>query len=146
MKRFSRIFFYLRNQKSRIAGYLVFNVLSIIFSLVSLTMLAPFLDLLFSKEEPLTIRPPFTLNSEGILGQLKYGLSYLILHYGYSQALIAICITIILSILFKNLFLYLGFRMLIPLRNRIMTRFREDLYDKILALPVSYFTEQRKAI
>jgi ATP-binding cassette, subfamily B, bacterial MsbA len=144
MKRFSRIFFYLRNQKSRIAGYLVFNVLSIIFSLVSLTMLAPFLDLLFSKEEPLTIRPPFTLNSEGILGQLKYGLSYLILHYGYSQALIAICITIILSILFKNLFLYLGFRMLIPLRNRIMTRFREDLYDKILALPVSYFTEQRK--
>jgi subfamily B ATP-binding cassette protein MsbA len=144
MKRFSRIFFYLRNQKSRIAGYLVFNVLSIIFSLVSLTMLAPFLNLLFSKEEPLTVRPPFTFNSEGILGQLKYGLSYLILHYGYAQALIAICATIILSILFKNLFLYMGFRMLIPLRNRIMTRFREDLYDKILALPVSYFTEQRK--
>ena len=144
MKRFSRIFFYLRNQKSRIAGYLVFNVLSIIFSLVSLTMLAPFLDLLFSKEEPLTVRPVFTANSEGILSQLKYGLSYLIIHYGYPQALVAIVITIILSILLKNLFLYLGFRMLIPLRNRIMTRFREDLYDKILALPVSYFTEQRK--
>jgi subfamily B ATP-binding cassette protein MsbA len=144
MKRFSRIFFYLRNQKSRIAGYLVFNVLSIIFSLVSLTMLAPFLDLLFSKEKPLTVRPLFTANSEGILNQLKYGLSYLIIHYGYSRALIAIVITIILSILLKNLFLYLGFRMLIPLRNRIMTRFREDLYDKILALPVSYFTEQRK--
>lgn len=144
MKRFSRIFFYLRNQKSRIGGYLVFNVLSIIFSLVSLTMLAPFLDLLFSKEEPLRVKPVFTPNSEGILLQLKYGLSYLILHYGYPQALIAIVITIILSILLKNLFLYLGFRMLIPLRNRIMTRFREDLYDKILALPVSYFTEQRK--
>lgn len=144
MKRFSRIFFYLRNQKSRIAGYLVFNVLSIIFSLVSLTMLAPFLDLLFSKEQPLTVRPVFTPNSEGVLNQLKYGLSYLIIHYGYSRALIAIVVTIILSILLKNLFLYLGFRMLIPLRNRIMTRFREDLYDKILALPVSYFTEQRK--
>ncbi|HEY8897580.1 MAG TPA: ABC transporter ATP-binding protein [Niastella sp.] len=144
MKRFSRIFFYLRNQKSRIAGYLVFNVLSIIFSLVSLTMLAPFLDLLFSKEKPLTVRPLFTPNSEGVLNQLKYGLSYLIIHYGYSRALIAIVVTIILSILLKNLFLYLGFRMLIPLRNRIMTRFREDLYDKILALPVSYFTEQRK--
>jgi subfamily B ATP-binding cassette protein MsbA len=144
MKRFSRIFFYLRNQKSRITGYLVFNVLSIIFSLVSLTMLAPFLNLLFNKEKPVTVRPPFTWNSEGLLGQLKYGLSYLIVHHGYPTALIAICITIILSILFKNLFLYLGFRMLIPLRNRIMTRFREDLYDKILALPVSYFTEQRK--
>ena len=144
MKRFSRIFFYLRNQKSRISGYLVFNVLSIVFSLVSLTMLAPFLDLLFNKEKPLTVRPVFIFNSEGVLGQLKYGLSYLIIHHGYSTALIAIVLTIILSILFKNLFLYLGFRMLIPLRNRIMTRFREDLYDKILALPVSYFTEQRK--
>ncbi|THU37256.1 ABC transporter ATP-binding protein [Niastella caeni] len=144
MKRFSRIFFYLRNQKDRIIGYLVFNVLSIVFSLVSLTMLAPFLNLLFNKEKPLTVRPPLEWNSEGILAQLKYGLSYLIIHYGYPRALIAICITIILSILLKNLFLYLGVRMLIPLRNRIMTRFREDLYDKILALPVSYFTEQRK--
>ena len=144
MKRFSRIFFYLRNQKDRITGYLVFNVLSIIFSLVSLTMLAPFLNLLFNKEKPLTERPPLTWNSAGILAQLKYGLSYLIVHHGYPTALIAIVITIILSILLKNLFLYLGFRMLIPLRNRIMTRFREDLYDKILALPVSYFTEQRK--
>src|SRR5689334_14529012 len=103
MKRFSRIFFYLRSQKSRIVGYLVFNVLSIIFSLVSLTMLAPFLDLLFSREAPLTVRPPFTFNSEGILGQLKYGLSYLILHHGYSKALIAICGAIIFNILFKNL-------------------------------------------
>jgi subfamily B ATP-binding cassette protein MsbA len=144
MKRFSRIFFYLRNQKDRIIGYLVFNVLSIIFSLVSLTMLAPFLDLLFNKEKPLTKRPPLTWDSAGILDQLKYGLSYLIVHHGYPTALVAIVLTIIISILFKNLFLYLGFRMLIPLRNRIMTRFREDLYDKILALPVSYFTEQRK--
>jgi subfamily B ATP-binding cassette protein MsbA len=119
-------------------------VLSIIFSLVSLTMLAPFLNLLFNKEKPLIERPPLTWNSAGILSQLKYGLSYLIVHHGYPAALIAICLTIILSILLKNLFLYLGFRMLIPLRNRIMTRFREDLYDKILALPVSYFTEQRK--
>ncbi|OQP47060.1 antibiotic ABC transporter ATP-binding protein [Niastella yeongjuensis] len=144
MKRFSRIFFYLRDQKSRIVGYLVFNLLSIIFSLVSLAMLAPFLKLLFSNEPPLTVRPAVQWNSEGLMNQLKYGLSYLIIHYGYTQALIAICVSIILSILFKNLFLYLGFRMLIPLRNRIMTNFREDLYNKILVLPVSYFTDQRK--
>jgi ATP-binding cassette, subfamily B, bacterial MsbA len=144
MKRFSRIFFYLRNQKSRIAGYLVFNVLSIIFSLVSLTMLAPFLNILFNKEAPLTVRPIVEWSSKGLMEQLKYGLSYLMLHYGPPQALTVIVGSIIVSILLKNLFLYLGFRMLIPLRNRIMTRFREDLYDKILALPVSYFTEQRK--
>src|SRR3954465_10422257 len=144
MKRFSRIFFYLRDQKSRIVGYLVFNLLSIIFSLVSLAMLAPFLKLLFSNEPPLKVRPAVAWNSEGLMNQLKYGLSYLILHYGYTRALIAICASILISILLKNLFLYLGFRMLIPLRNRIMTNFREDLYNKILVLPVSYFTDQRK--
>jgi ATP-binding cassette, subfamily B, bacterial MsbA len=144
MKRFSRIFFYLRNQKDRIIGYLVFNVLSIIFSLVSLTMLAPFLNILFNKEPLVTVRPVVEWSSKGLMEQLKYGLSYLMLQYGPSQALAVICGTIIISILLKNLFLYLGFRMLIPLRNRIMTRFREDLYDKILDLPVSYFTDQRK--
>ena len=144
MKRFSRIFFYLRNQKSRIVGYLVFNLLSIVFSIVSLTMLVPFLKLLLSQEPPLTVRPPVVYDSAGLMNQIKYGLSYLIIHYGYTQALIAICITIISSILLKNLFLYLGFRMLIPLRNRIMTKFREDFYNKLLLLPVSYFTDQRK--
>ena len=144
MKRFSRIFFYLRDQKGKIVSYVVFNLLSIVFSLVSLAMLAPFLDILFNKEPPLTVKPVFVLNSAGVMEQLKYGLSYLILHYGYSQALMTICITIIVSILFKNFFLYLSYRMLIPMRNRIMTNFREDLYDKILVLPVSYFTDQRK--
>lgn len=145
MKRFSRIFFYLRNQKGKIVSYLIFNLLSIVFSLISLAMLAPFFSLLFSnKEKLLTVRPAFTFNSDGVTAQLKYGLSYLILHYGYPQALLAVCATIILSILLKNLFLYLSYRMLIPLRNRVMTNFREDLYDKILVLPVSYFTDQRK--
>jgi ATP-binding cassette, subfamily B, bacterial MsbA len=144
MKRFSRIFFYLRSQKGKIVSYLVFNLLSIIFSLVSVAMLAPFLDLLFSREAPLTVRPEPVFSSEGLMAQFKYGLSYLIIHYGHAKALIAVCITIIISVLFKNLFLYLSYRMLIPLRNRIMTNFREDLYDKILVLPVSYFTDQRK--
>lgn len=144
MKRFSRIFFYLRDQKGKIVAYLVFNLLSIIFSLVSLAMLAPFLEVLFSDRAPVTEQPPFVFSSDGIMDQLGYGLSYLKINYGPAKALLAVCLVIIISILFKNLFLYLSFRMLIPLRNRIMTNFREELYDKILVLPVSYFTEQRK--
>lgn len=144
MKRFSRIFFYLRNQKGRIGLYVLFNFLSIIFSLVSLAMLAPFLQLLFNIEGLITEEPVFSFTSSGIINYLKYLLSYLILHYGKIQALAAICITVILSVLLKNLFLYLSYRMLIPIRNSVMTRLRDDLYEKILVLPVSYFTEQRK--
>jgi subfamily B ATP-binding cassette protein MsbA len=144
MKRFSRIFFYLRDQKGKIVLYVVFNLLSILFSLVSLAMLAPFLKLLFLQEAPVTERPVWTFNSDGVMAQLKYGLSYLINNYGFAQALAIVCLVIIFSILFKNLFLYLSYRTLIPMRNKVMTNFREDLYDKILILPVSYFTDQRK--
>ena len=144
MKQFSRIFFYLRNQKGKIVSYLVFNLLSIVFSLVSLAMLAPFLKLLFSEDVPLMEKPPVVFSSDGLMALLRYGLSYLKTTYGPAVTLIVICVVILISILFKNLFLYLSFRMLIPLRNRVMTNFREDLYNKILVLPVSYFTDQRK--
>src|SRR5690606_37660322 len=55
-----------------------------------------------------------------------------------------ICIVIVIAILFKNLFIYGAFRMIVPMRNKVMTRFRTDLFDKILRLPVGYFTEKRK--
>jgi subfamily B ATP-binding cassette protein MsbA len=144
MKRFSRILFYLRDQKGKIGLYVLFNFLSIIFSLVSLAMLAPFLQLLFGIEKKVLEEPVLTGSSTSIMNYLKYLLSYLIDHYGPVKALAAICITVIISVLFKNLFYYLSYRMLIPIRNSVMTRLRDDLYEKILVLPISYFTDQRK--
>jgi subfamily B ATP-binding cassette protein MsbA len=144
MKRFSTILGYLRDQKGKIALYILFNLLSIIFSLVSLAMLAPFLQLLFGKEKLLNAKPGFTFSASGILESLKYYLSTLIRQHNEVYALGAICVIIIIAILFKNAFLYLSYRVLGPLRNRVMQRLRADLYSKILDLPIGYFTEQRK--
>ena len=144
MKRFSRIFFYLRNQKQNIVLYLVFNLLSVIFSLVSLAMLAPFLQMLFGKEKMLIARPAFNFSTEGVTSSLKYFLGQLIRLNGPEYALGAICVIIIVSIFFKNLFTYFSYRVLAPIRNHVMTRLRADLYAKILQLPIGFFTEQRK--
>lgn len=145
MKRFSTILFYLRNQKGNILLYLIFILLSIIFSLLSLAMLAPFLQLLFGKDAPVRELPEASFSSTYIITYLKYLLTALIDKYNNKvYALAAICLTVITSILLKNFFLYLSFRIMIPLRNRVMTRFRDDMYDKILKLPVGFFTEQRK--
>ncbi len=107
-------------------------------------MLAPFLQLLFGKEAPVTIKPEFTLSAEAILGNLKYIISNLIASKGKEAALAFICGIIIVAILLKNIFLYLSFRVLTPMRNGVMTKLRGDLYDKILKLPVGFFTDQRK--
>ena len=52
MKKFSVIFQYLSRYKGKLVVYMIFNVLSIIFGLISLGMLSPFLDLLFGASAP----------------------------------------------------------------------------------------------
>ncbi|HMH32629.1 MAG TPA: ABC transporter ATP-binding protein [Puia sp.] len=144
MKRFSIILGYLRDQKRNIALYFVFNLLSILFSLVSLAMLAPFLQILFAKEKLQTAGAKFSFSANGILEYLKYFLSNLIKGHGAIYALGAICVIIIISVFLKNVFLYLSYRVLGPMRNKVMLKLRNDLYSKILELPLGFFTEQRK--
>ncbi len=145
MKRFSTILRHLRDQKGQIGLYVLFNLLSILFSLVSLAMLAPFLQLLFGKEELVTVKPDFSFSANYLLAQIKYTLSQLIDRPdGKVYALGFICVVIIIAIFFKNLFTYLSYRTLAPIRNHVMTRLRDDLFNKILFLPIGYFTEQRK--
>jgi len=144
MKSFSRILKYLGDQKGNIVLYVIFNLLSLIFSLISLTLLAPFLQLLFGKEKLVNVKPPIHFSASAIIEYLKWGLSSIIRDHGYIYALAAICITVVVTILFKNLFLYLAMRVLSPMRIIIMKRLRADLYSKILELPIGYFTEQRK--
>lgn len=107
-------------------------------------MLAPFLDLLFNKDPLVTVKPAWHFSSDAMLNYLKYYLSYIIIWKGKSYALAAICGVIVTSILFKNLFVYLSYRVLSPMRNYVMTKLRADLYSKILELPIGFFTEQKK--
>lgn len=107
-------------------------------------MLAPFLQLLFGEEKLVMVRPEFDYSAKWVLNYLKYFLSQIISEHGKVYTLGVICTIIIISIFFKNLFTYLSFRVLAPMRNYVMTKLRADLYSKILELPIGYFTEQRK--
>ena len=144
MKRFSTILRYLRDQKQSIGLYVLFNLMSIVFSLFSLAMLAPFLQLLFGKDELVAVKPTFALSATYLLTFLKYTLSQLINSHDKVYALGFICVVVIVSVFFKNLFTYLSYRILAPIRNHVMTRLRDDLFNRILFLPIGYFTEQRK--
>lgn len=55
-----------------------------------------------------------------------------------------ICVFIVGSIFLKNFFLYLAYRVLNPLKNKIVNRLRDELYEKILHLPIGFFTEKKK--
>jgi subfamily B ATP-binding cassette protein MsbA len=63
---------------------------------------------------------------------------------GDIKALVFICLIVFVSILLKNLFAYLSMYFLNPIRNRIVNDMRSNMYAKILALPIGFFSEQRK--
>lgn len=141
MKKYSRILHYLAPYKGKIFLYFLFTILSIIFGLVSFGMLIPFFDLIFLGK---TMDLPAVAASGDSLSNIKTWLYGHLQGYSLLQMLAAICVVILTAIFLKNLFLYLSFYTLNPLKNRIVNTFRSDLYSKILRLPIGYFTEQRK--
>ncbi len=137
MKQYARVFKYMARYKGKIGLYFLSTILSIFFSLISIGMLMPFLQLIFLKETPVNT------NSNVVLKTINHLLETLSANDNIAKLGI-ICLLIILFIIFKNLFLYLSYYILNPLKNRIVNDMREDVYDKVLKLPIGYFNEKRK--
>jgi len=126
-----------------VSAYLVFNILSAIFSVFSLGLLSPFLMLIFKQGDSFKdISGKNSLNPVNLLKEWLYEL--INSPGGNIKALLIICLIIFGSIILKTLFAYLSTYFLNPIRNRILNDMRMGMYNKILMLPVGYFTEQRK--
>ncbi len=145
MKRFVRIFGYVKEYKQNIFLYSIFILLSILFGLVSIGMLSPFLDLIFQNEKLVDKNAvENAINNPNLKEQFYSYLSNLIAANGKVFALGMICIFIVITIFLKNLFLYLSARFLAPVKNSVSKKYTTAIYNKILQLPVGFFTEQRK--
>ncbi|MHA4807967.1 ABC transporter ATP-binding protein [Flavitalea flava] len=140
MKKFSVILKYLAKYRIKLVIYLVFTLLSIVFGLLSLGMLSPFMNILFPHEGPQQAASVST----NAIGPVKGILENIIRTRGTMAALSAICIFIIVTTILKNLFLYWSSYISSPIRSATITFLRNDVYKKILALPIGYFTERRK--
>lgn len=148
MKKYSRIFRYIGVYKGQVILYTLFILLSVVFSIVSLGMLMPFLELIFKGEQSST-SAVFQQSSNPAVKAIRDFVLKNIKDKGNSiesklTALGLICLLIIASIFLKNVFLYLSYYILNPLRNRVVYRLRSELYDKVLHLPIGYFTEKKK--
>lgn len=144
MKNIYKIFRYIRPYWGFASLNILFNVLSVIFSLVSLTMVIPFLGLLFGTTTAVHIKPEVGLSVKAITEYFNYYVSGIIRDYGKVDALIFICILVIVLFFLKNFFRYLAMYFLAPARNGVVMDIRNKLYKKILILPLSYYSEQKK--
>ncbi len=140
MKQYARIFQYLKAYKGKIVLYFLFTLLGIVFSIVSVGMLMPFLQLIFTGDQPTVTSG----SKNAVIQWINTSISDLRNREGNITALGLICLLMITSIILKNLFVYLSYYVLNPLKNKIVNQLREDLYDKILRLPIGFFNEKRK--
>ena len=144
MHYFLRIIKYLKPYTPFALLNIVANILSVLFSLVSLTMVIPFLGILFETQEKVYNPSALNLNATSIKENFYAIISSVIDDKGKVEALLFICILVLVTFFFRNLFRYLALFFLTPIRNGIVHDLRMDLHKKLISLPLPFFTEKRK--
>jgi len=122
----------------------IFNIIGVLFSLVSFAAIIPVLNILFKLEATVTSAPPLAWNFESIKLNFYYLISQMIERYGELHTLAYICIIIVVVFFLKNLFRYLAMFYIAEVRNGVVKDIRNAMYKKVLILPLSYYSEQRK--
>lgn len=145
MKSLSRIFRYVRPYWGYASLNVFFNILSVLFSLISFALFIPVLQMLFKTAKiPETASPLVLTNLESVKENFYYFFGHMIRQYGEKHMLFYISLTIIILFLFRNVFRYLAMYFLANVRNNVVRDLRNDMYNKVLILPLSYYSEQRK--
>jgi subfamily B ATP-binding cassette protein MsbA len=125
---------------------ILYNILSALFTVVTFSLIKPFLTVLFDFNKIVTVPNPgpFQLNSDYLDKFQKFILSDFIGRYGPSGALLLAVFVVLVASLFKNAFIFLANNCMAFIRSSTVRDLRKRLYSKILRLPLSYFTDARK--
>jgi ATP-binding cassette, subfamily B, bacterial MsbA len=128
--------------KWRAALNVFFNLLSSVFSVFSLLMLIPFLQVLFYNDR--SALQDGGLPELPLLQQLYEAWLTLLDNQGQQAALTALCLSLVLTFLLKNAFRFLALYVLVPLRTGAMMQLRKKIYNKLLQLDFPFFQKARR--
>ena len=141
---FLKVLKYIKPYYSYVGLNIFSNILSVVFSLFSLTMVIPFLGILFGTQEKVLQASPLTFSADSIKENFYFFISKTVEEAGKVEALMMICILVLSMFFLKNLFRYLALYFLTPIRNGIIHDLRMDLSKKLLSLDISFISSKRK--
>ena len=107
-------------------------------------MLIPFLNLLFGIEKLVETKPELSFTPESALEYLNYLISQIIISKGKVEALIFICLFLLGTFFLRNLFRFLAMFFLANVRIGAVKGIRNNIYKKILILPLSFYSTRKK--
>ena len=140
---------YFAHYKRYIAGTLLMNVLAALFNVFSFTLILPILQILFQINTAHYDYMPWGTGGMGSFIDVAKNNGYyysqeLIAQYGPATTLLLLGIVLSVLTLLKTATYFGGSAMLMPLRTGVVRDIRADIYRKILGLPLSFFSEERK--
>ncbi|MGM9672502.1 MAG: ABC transporter ATP-binding protein [Bacteroidaceae bacterium] len=140
---------YLARYKRYIVGTFIMNVLAALFNVFSFSILLPILQILFKVNEEHFEFIPWGTGGLGAFVDVAKNNGYyysqeLITQYGPSTTLLLLGLLLSVLTFFKTATYFGGSAMLMPLRTGVIRDIRADIYRKILSLPLSFFSEERK--
>jgi ABC-type multidrug transport system fused ATPase/permease subunit len=144
MRRFFKLLHYLVPFKWYVVQNVLYNILGAFFALFSFAMVIPFLRVLFGSQ-PTVLEPmEFELSTEYFMHTLNFYMKQIMASHGEAGSLMLVSILVVVFSLLKNGFLFAANYMLAPIRAFVPRDIRNDIYKKVLRLPLSYYTEARR--
>jgi subfamily B ATP-binding cassette protein MsbA len=144
MKSIKILLQYLRPYKWLAVQNMGYNILSAFFALFTFTLIVPFLQILFSRIGETTHPGPFSFTMKYFSDLADWFFSSQIARHGEMRTLLVVVILFAFSSFLKNLLVFLANNCMASLRAGTVRDVRKRIYDKILRLPLSYFSEARK--
>ena len=147
MKYFKKIIRFALPYKSYGILNIICNIFYALFGTLAFVSLMPMLKVLFQSGEKLTEPPVYegiTKIGDFLENYLNYFITTKINESGELNALLFMVVIVITMFFLKNIFGYLAMFFITFLRNGVLKDIRNELYEKTVELPLSYFSEKRK--
>jgi len=141
MKRFKEIVALVADYRKELVSNFFFNVLNAIFSLFTFLSVVPFLYILFRVDSGEKVDKD---KANPLWYWLSENLNAFIAENGQAAALAWMCVMIVILALVKNLVNYISLFSIAKVRTAISRDLREKVYYKIMDLPISFFSGERK--
>ncbi|TDG37144.1 ABC transporter ATP-binding protein [Pedobacter changchengzhani] len=142
MKTYFRLLSFAKPIEKFAIPYVIATLFAIIFNTFLFTLLGPLLETLFINDAPTTLSK--ASSSLDFMAKFSEQINIWIDHYGKIETLKYVCVVIVVTVVFSNLFRYLSQRYMEDLRVHTLLNLRRTVFNNVMNLHIGYFNNERK--
>lgn len=135
---------YINPYWSKVVLSFIFNILSAVFSVMSMALMIPVLEIIFEQSTEIHQLLPWAVDTKVLINNFYYYVTVVKTTYGAGASLLFAGVFMIVGTMFKCGSAYMASYTSISLRNNIVRDIRKQIFAKIVSLPIGFFSNERK--